>query len=166
MYRYAILIALSVGTSADLWAQLPVIYPHGIVNAASFQSPGLPAGSIARGSIFSIFGKAIGPAQGVQVSAFPLQDTFNGVNITVTQGSTVVTALPLYVRQDQINAVMPSNAPLGWVSVRVTFNNAKSNPSPVYVVNDSVGVFTSTGTELGPGAINNFVSAKSQPPNS
>jgi uncharacterized protein (TIGR03437 family) len=105
-------------------------------------------------------------AGGVQVSAFPLQDTFNGVNITVTQGSTVVTALPLYVRQDQINAVMPSNAPLGWVSVRVTFNNAKSNPSPVYVVNDSVGVFTSTGTELGPGAINNFVSAKSQPPNS
>ncbi len=108
----------------------------------------------------------MGPAQGIQVSSFPLQTTFNGVSITVTQGTTVVNALPLYVRQDQINALMPSNAPLGPVSIRVTYNNAPSNPSPVEVVNDSVGVFTATGTGLGPGAINNFVSAKSQPPNS
>ena len=88
------------------------------------------------------------------------------MTITVSQGATSVNALPLYVRQDQINALMPSNAPLGWVSVRVTFHNARSNPSPVYVVNDSVGIFTATGTGLGPGAINNFVSAASQPVNS
>jgi uncharacterized protein (TIGR03437 family) len=86
--------------------------------------------------------------------------------ITVTQGNTVVNALPLFVRHDQINAVMPSNAPLGWVSLRVIYNNARSNPSPVYIVNDSVGVFSSAGTGIGPGAINNFATAASQPPNS
>ncbi len=140
MRRFAPLVML-LGVPVYLRAQLPSIKPHGIVNAASFFAPGLPAGSIARGSIFTIFGSALGPAQGVQVSAFPLQNAFNDVTITVTQGATVVNALPLYVRQDQINALMPSNAPLGWVSVRVIHNNAFSNPSPVYVANDSVGIF-------------------------
>ncbi len=157
---------LLLGVPGFLSAQLPSIKPHGIVNAASFFAPGLPAGSIARGSIFTIFGSALGPAQGVQVAAFPLQNAFNGVTITVTQGATVVNALPLYVRQDQINALMPSNAPLGWVSVRVVRNNAFSNPSPVYVANDSVGIFTATGLGIGSGAINNFVSASNQPANS
>ena len=61
---------------------------------------------------------------------------------------------------------MPSNAPWIGVVVRVTFNNARSNPSPVYVVNDGVGIFTSTGTGIGPGAMNNFVSESSRPANS
>ena len=166
MRRHSMRIFLALGVPACLWAQLPVIYPHSIVNAASFHAPGLPAGSIARGSIFSIFGTALGPTQGAQVSAFPLQNSFKGVSITVTQGSTVVNALPLFVRKDQINALMPSNTPLGWVSVRVRVNNAPSNPSPVYVVNDSVGIFTATGTGFGPGAVHNFVSTSSQPANS
>src|ERR1700690_1599431 len=136
MRQNVFIVFLALGLSVGLWAQLPAIYPHSIVNAASFLAPGLPAGSIARGSIFTIFGTAIGPPQGVQVSAFPLQNTFSGVSITVTQGNTVVSALPLYVRHDQINAVMPSNAPLGPVSVMVTYNNARSNPSPISVVND------------------------------
>lgn len=153
MSRFVLWVMFVLGLPIGLNAQLPAIRPHGIVNAASFYAPGLPAGSIARGSIFTIFGSAMGPTQGVQVSAFPLQNTFSGVSITVTQGATVVNALPLYVRQDQINAIMPSNAPLGWVSVKVVYNNARSNPSPVYVVNDSVGIFTSTGTGIGPGAL-------------
>ena len=165
MQRFCML-AMALGVCFPAWAQLPSIKLHGIVNAASFASPGLPSGSIARGSIFTIFGGGLGPAKGVQVSAFPIQNTLSGVTITVTQGATVLNALPLYVRQDQINALMPSGAPTGWVSVRVTYNNARSNPSPVYVVNDSVGVFTSTGTGLGPGAMNNFVTQSNQPANS
>ena len=166
MPRFVTKLILVLGVPAGLLAQLPAISPHGIKNAASFQPVGLPSGSLARGSIFTIFGSAMGPQQGVQVSAFPLQDKFSGVSITVTQGTTVVNALPLYVRQDQINAVMPSNAPLGWASLQVVFNNAFSNPSPVYIVNDSVGIFSSTGTGIGPGAIHNFVSTSNQPGNS
>ena len=166
MGRFVSRLMLVLGLPLGLSAQLPAIYPHAIVNAASFFAPGMPGGAIARGSIFTIFGTAIGPAKGVQVSSFPLQDNFNGVSITLTQGATVVNAIPLYVSASQINAVMPSNAPLGWTSLRVVFNNARSNPSPVYIVNDSVGIFSSTGTGIGPGAINNFVSAQSQPANS
>jgi uncharacterized protein (TIGR03437 family) len=166
MRRFTTWILLAGGLPVVTWAQSPAVYPHSIVNAASFVAPGLPAGSIARGSIFTIFGSSIGPAQGTQVSAFPLQNTFNGVSITVTQGATVVNALPLYVGRNQINAVMPSNAPLGWVSLHVAYNNERINPAPVFVVNDSVGIFTSTGTGLGPGAVNNFVSESNQPANS
>ncbi|HLK21187.1 MAG TPA: hypothetical protein VKT81_19685 [Bryobacteraceae bacterium] len=160
------LAVLFCGASAALHAQLPAIHLHGVVNSASFLAPGLPAGSIAQGSIFTIFGSALGPAAGVQVSSFPLGNTLSGVSITVTQGSTVVNAIPLYVRQDQINALMPSNAPLGWVSVRVTHNNAFSNPSPVYVVHDSPGIYTSTGSGGGEAAVSNVETNGTLTPNS
>ena len=128
--------------------------------------PGLPGGSIARGSIFSIFGTNLGPSAGVQVSAFPIQTTLGGVSVQVSQGSTTVAALPLYVGAGQVNALMPSNTPLGLVSVRVTFNNTKSNPSTVLVVNSSLGIFSVNGNGMGPGALQNYVSSSSQPLNS
>ena len=39
----------------------PIVSPNGIVNSASFISANLPAGSIAQGSFFSIFGNGLGP---------------------------------------------------------------------------------------------------------
>ena len=154
------------GASAALHAQLPAIRLHSVVNSASFLSPGLPAGSIAQGSIFTIFGSALGPATGVQVSSFPLENSLSGVSISVTQGATTVSAIPLYVRQDQINALMPSNAPLGWVSIRLIHNNAYSNPSPVYIVHDSPGIYTSTGSGGGAAALSNVGSNGTLTPNS
>ncbi len=144
--------------AATLPAQLPAIYPHGVVNSASVLSPGLPAGSIAQGSIFSIFGSNLGPASGVQVSSFPLGNTLAGVSITATQGNAAVNVLPVYVQQGQINALLPSNAPLGAVSLRVTYNGLKSNPSPVNVVHDSPGVYTFTDSGGGAAAMQNLAS--------
>jgi uncharacterized protein (TIGR03437 family) len=159
--KYFLLLSLGLRLAAS-----PVIYPHSIINAASFHAPGLPSGPVAQGSTFTILGVALGPASGTQQSAYPLQTTLAGVSIAVTQGSQTVAAIPTYVSQGQINAVMPSNTPLGWVSVRVTYNSFKSNPSPVYVVHDSPGIFTFTGTGLGPAALQNVVSATSLPNNS
>src|ERR1035441_3703066 len=76
------------------YAQL--IGSRSIVNAASFMAPGLPAGAIARGPIFSIFGVHLGPASSPPL-AFPLPATLGGVSIAVTQGTTTVNAIPLYV---------------------------------------------------------------------
>lgn len=149
------LLLLFCGASAALHAQLPAIYLHGVVNSASVLSPGLPGGSIAQGSIFSIFGSGLGPASGVQVSSFPLGNTLVGVSITATQGTTTVNVLPVYVQQGQINALMPSNTPLGLVSLRVTYNGLKSNPTPVNVVHDSPGIYTFTGSGSGAAAMQN-----------
>src|SRR5579872_3076061 len=157
MMRFCLRVATCVVFAITLQAK-PAIYLHQVVNAASYYPPGLPAGSIAQGSIFSIFGSALGPAQGTSQTSFPLTNSFSGVSIQVTQGSTTVNAIPLYVSASQINALMPSNAPLGWVSVSVAFNGT-SNPSPVYIVHDSPGIFTFTGTGIGPAALQNALNS-------
>src|ERR1035441_7520267 len=113
------LLLLSSSFSLLLGQTTPYISPRGIVNGASFAPLGAPNGLIARGSIFTIFGANLGPTTGVQVSAFPLGTTLAGVSVRVSQGSTSVDAFPLYVRNDQVNVIMPSNVPLGNVSIQV-----------------------------------------------
>jgi len=158
-------LALFLAVSGALQAQ-PFMFPRGIVNAASLLPPGLPNGAIARGSVFSIFGRNLGPAAAAQASAFPLQTTLAGVSIRVTQGTTTVEAIPVFVRGDQINAILPSNTPLGMVSVRVTMNNLTSNPLPLRVAASGFGIVAANSGGYGPGVVQNFVTSEVQPVNS
>ncbi|MBK9168299.1 MAG: hypothetical protein IPM24_12635 [Bryobacterales bacterium] len=150
--------------AAALNAQ-PYIFYRGIVNAASFRSPGLPGSGIARGSIFTIFGRGLGPAAGVAAS-FPLTTALGGTEVEVCAGNACVSALPLFAGSGQVNAIMPSNAPLGRASVRVRSANQSGNWSPVEVVASSVGIFAVNGAGFGPGVVQNFVSASEAPVNS
>jgi uncharacterized protein (TIGR03437 family) len=162
LLRIALLV-LFVAACAN--AQQPFIFYRGVVNAASFMPPGAPNGAIARGSTFSIFGRNLGPASSPPLS-FPLQTTLAGVSITVFSGATSVNAIPLVVTPGQINAIMPSNAPLGAVSLRVQFNAGRSNPAPIRVVDSAFGIYSATGTGIGPGILQNFITADQQPVNS
>lgn len=144
----------------------PLISPKGIVSSATYGPPLLPGGAIAQGSIFSIFGSGMGPATAAQVAVFPLQVALGGVSLKVIQGSTSVDAIPLYASDGVINAIMPSNAPTGLVSVQVTFNGVKGNMAPVMVAKNAPAIYTSTGAGVGAGSIQNFVSATVQPLNS
>ena len=153
--RRPCLLLIGLLGCGELLLALPRIFPNGVVNGASFVRPGLPGGKIARGSIFSIFGGGLGPDAGAEVSSFPLQTSLAGVSVKVTQGEASVDAIPLFVANGQINAIMPSDAPLGRVSVRVKVGNGRSNPSPVTVVESSFGIFTVLGTGMGPGVIQN-----------
>jgi uncharacterized protein (TIGR03437 family) len=140
----------------------PIITPKGIANSASFLPAGLPGGAVARGSTFTLFGSGLGPTAAAQQPSYPLQITLAGVSIKVTQGSTVVNAIPTYVSDAAINAIMPSNAPLGLVSVKVTYNGKASNPQTVRVVSNNPGLFSATGFGYGPGAIYNFSNTGAQ----
>ncbi len=159
-----LLLSLLLGQA--ICSAQPFINSRGIVNAASSLPFGIPAGSIARGSIFSIYGRNLGPAVGVQPAAFPLNNTLSGVSVTVTDGVTLLNALPVYVSAGQVNAIMPSTAPLGSVSVRVLVNNSKSNSVPIRVGTNSLSLFTVRGTGVGPGVIFNFVIQTQKPLNS
>lgn len=159
---FAGLLAVAAGASA----QSPLIYSRSTFNAASFMPAGIPGGAIAQGSIFSVFGTRLGPTTAVSASSFPLGTTLGGVSLNVIQGSTIVHALPVYVSASQINAIMPSNAPQGAVSLQVVSGNFKSNMSPARVAGSAFGIFTATGTGLGPGILYNFVSQTNQPVNS
>src|SRR5690349_24924198 len=128
MRRTLVAIAgLSLLLPAAFGQVVPAIFNRGVVNAASFLPGGLAGGAIAQGSIFSIFGRRLGPAASPALS-FPLQNSLGGVSVRVFQGAASVAAIPVYVSAGQINAIMPSNAPLGTASVQVTFNNLQSNP--------------------------------------
>jgi uncharacterized protein (TIGR03437 family) len=157
-------LILLAAAAATVTAQ-PYTNYRGVVNAASYAPQGVPAGSIARGSIFTIFGRALGPAQFATATAFPLENQLAGVSVEVQQGSTTVAAIPIFVAASQISAIMPSNAPLGKVSVRVRFNNARGNPAVVYVVPSSPGLFAINSAGFGPAVLQNFVSAAEQPIN-
>src|ERR1700688_1499243 len=110
LVRAGVLCALLAGVAV---AQPPLIYNRSIYNAASFMPAGVPMGAIAQGSIFTIFGNQMGPSKAVTANSFPLGTTLAGVSINIVQGSTTISAIPLYVSVGQINAIMPSKAPLG-----------------------------------------------------
>jgi uncharacterized protein (TIGR03437 family) len=158
VFRTLILLAATA-------AAQPYINYRGVVNAASYAPQGVPAGSIARGSIFTVFGRALGPAQFAVATSFPLENALAGVSIEVQQGSTTVAAIPIFVLGTQISAIMPSNAPLGKVALRVRFNNQRSNPAAVNVTASSAGLFAINSAGFGPAVLQNFVSAAEQPIN-
>ena len=144
----------------------PFIFGGSIANSASFVPNDMPGGGIAQGSIFSIFGRAIGPATPVQVSSFPLGPQLAGVSINLRQGSKQLSAIPIFVIASQINAILPSATPLGTVSLQVSYNGQASNWIPVLVVGHAPGVFTATGYGRGVTVFQNFISATNQPLNS
>ncbi len=150
---------------AALAAAQPFIYVRGIVDGASLLPSGIAAGAIARGSIFTIYGRNLGPAATAKAESYPVGATLANVAVTVSQGGTTVNALPIFVSAGQVNAIMPSNAPLGSVAVRVRYNNTPSNFIPVRVAENSPGLISARGTGLGPGVIQNFVTQSEQPVN-
>ncbi len=165
LFRIAILACLAVPAVAQLSLQ-PVITYRGVVNSGSLAPPGMPNGSVARGSVFSVFGTNLGPTTPATVSSYPLSPTFNGVNFSVSQGGSSVSAIPIFVSAAQINLIMPSNAPLGTVSVRAGFNGRVSAPIAIEVVENSPGIYAVSSGGFGPAVIQNFNTEIDQPVNS
>ncbi|MEI9972493.1 MAG: hypothetical protein WDO73_10830 [Ignavibacteriota bacterium] len=158
------LLSLLVVLPGIAFAQ-PYINYRGIVNVASYMAPALPAGALPRGGMVAIFGRNLGPAAGASATTFPLDTTLANVSVTLSQGSTTVSALPVYAGPGQINAILPSTAPLGRASIRATVNGVTSNPATVNIVPANLGLFSVNSGGFGPGIIQNY-SADSLPLNS
>jgi uncharacterized protein (TIGR03437 family) len=121
------------------------------VNAVSNRG----GGGIAQGSMFTIYGTNLGPATPWTAYQFPIPDTVNNVTVTVKQGSTTLKAYLLYVQANQINAIMPSNVPLGDAQVTVTYNGIIGASSTVTIVKVAFGV-NSAAYGTGQGIIKNY----------
>lgn len=146
-------------------AAQPFVYYRGVVNAASQEGPGLPGGSIARGSVFTVSGNNLGPVHAVQSGSYPLQTQLASVSVSVTQGNSTLAAIPIAVAATHVSAIMPSKAALGQAIVHVTYNNQTSNPAMVNVVEASPGLFSVLNTGFGPGVVHNNISSSNQPLN-
>jgi uncharacterized protein (TIGR03437 family) len=111
--------------------------------------------TVAQGSLFVVFGSFLGPANLVQVSAFPLPNVLAGTSVTVSFGSTTLNCPMIYTSSGQVAAILPSNTPAGTAKVTVAYNG-KTDPggyssTQVTVAVNSVGIFTTTSTGLGAG---------------
>ena len=144
-----------VASSASLFAA-PSITRSGIVNAANYTAPSLPGGSIAQGSLFTIFGAGLGPTPYAVASAFPLPTSLGGVSVKVQVTGKTLDAIPVFVSDTQINAILPSGTPVGNALISVVYNGGTSTPQNIRVVNSSVGLFSIAGSGVGPSILQNY----------
>ena len=147
-----------------------------ISNAASEALAPLPNSSIAQGSYFAIYGKGFGPDYstcpanngclwnptgdaGFPDAANPLPTSILGTSAKVTIGQNapvsvyIEFAAAITSSYSQINAIMPSNAPVGSGTLTVTYMGTDSTPFDITVVPSSVGTFTVNQAGTGPGII-------------
>ena len=148
-----------------MYGQQPILYSRSAVNAASYSPFGLPNAALARGGVFTVFGENLGPAQSPPL-AFPLGTTLGAVSLTVTQGSVSTQAYPIYVSAGQINAIMPSTVTAGLATLRLFYQNVKSNAITIEIANSAPGIFAVSGGGFGPGIVQNYVTSANQPLNS
>jgi uncharacterized protein (TIGR03437 family) len=153
--RLVLLVAWFTGALA---AQ-PVVFEGGAVNVASFVPARFPNYGLARGSLFTVFGQNMGPANIQFVQAFPVGTQLAGSSIRVTVGNTNVDCLMIYSLAGQLAAVLPSNTPLGAGTLTVTFNGQTSNAIAIRVVEHDPGILTISQNGLGPAVVTdpNFV---------
>lgn len=157
---------LGFALSSAIWAQAPFVSYGGVFNAASYTPAGLPHGALPRGGLITLFGRNLGPATPVSATAFPLGTNLGGVRLQVWQGAQAVDAFPVFVSATQINAILPSRAPLGKATLQVLRQDVAGNRVPVEIVERSFGIFTVSSAGYGPAIVTNFESAESQPLNS
>ncbi len=144
-----LLLALCLAAPAAL--AIPIVSPG--VNSASLMPPGLPQYGVAQGSLFVVFGVDMGPAVLVSAAAFPLTTDLAGTSVQVTVGGVTVDCLLVYTSAGQLAAVLPSNTPLGEGTITVTFNGETSDPSPILVVAQTIGIFGTRADGRGPAIV-------------
>ncbi len=120
------------GTLPQPAAPQPVFAAQGVVNAASFTN------ALSRGSVASIFGTGLAPAQPGGAGFVPLPQDLAGVMVTVNDQP-----VPLwYTSPGQINFQMPWEAPeTGSVTMRVYNGLGASTEISVPVQANAPGIF-------------------------
>ncbi|HSB15670.1 MAG TPA: hypothetical protein VLE22_14520 [Bryobacteraceae bacterium] len=144
----------------------PVVYEGGVVNAASYGSDWLQNGGVAQGSMFVVFGSRMGPAVLQMATTFPLQLKLANTSIEVTIAGVMVNAIMLYAWDRQLAAVLPSRTPVGNGTLQVVYNDLRSDPVTIRVVETNFGSFAGTQAGSGPAIAQNYVSATETPLNS
>jgi uncharacterized protein (TIGR03437 family) len=137
------------------------VVSSGVVNAASFASPSMPNGSIARGSLFTVFDPKVADYP-EQANAYPLPTSLGGekYSMQISVGGFTAGAIMLYAgysasSQGQINAILPSVIPAGDGVLSIIGSGRLLATHSIRVVDRSFGIFARDGTGSGVGAIHN-----------
>jgi len=144
----------------------PTIAPNGVVNAASYFNAAFPNYGLARGSLFLVFGSALGP-QNLVAATFPLptSDGLAGTRVLLSIGGYYAACPVVYTSLTQVAALVPAAAPEGDGTLVVSYQNLASTSVPVHVVHSAFGIFTINQAGAGPAIVQNFESQTSTPLN-
>ena len=148
--RYRSLFVLFLALYAGLAAAKPQITEKtGVRNLAAVAEPG----TIARGSVFVVTGKEMGPIDQLKADV-PYGQDLGGVSVAFTtpDGSAVVPAYIVSASTTRIVAILPSTAAAGDYNVTVTFNGDKSDPFAAKIADRNLGILTVDG-QVGSGAV-------------
>ena len=158
MKRFLLLGSIFGLAAISSFGQAPAIGVGGVLSGATYTPAGLPSSGIAQGSFFTIFGTNMGPAAGATpTSGAAIPTTLGGTSVSITVGSAApVMALLFFVSPNQINAVLPSNTPVGAANVTVSFNGQTSSSAPLTVVASNFGSFTQNSGGTGPADAQDF----------
>ena len=164
-------VCIGLAAAAVLWGAnpfQPVISPNGVVNGGSNLSAAFAGYGIARGSLFVIYGSALGPVDLVQATSFPLPSTegLAGTRVLISIGAYNAACPMVYTSLTQVAAILPSDAPEGDGTVVVAYQNLASTSAPLHVVRSAFGLFTRNQAGAGPAIVQNYVSQSSTPLNS
>ena len=107
----------------------------------------------------------MGPDAPAQATAYPLPTTLGGVTVQITQGSNKYNAYLVYVFKSQINAILPSNVPVGSAQMTITYNGLTSQPATVTITATSLGIFFQVANGVNRAIAQNVNSATDYPLN-
>ena len=124
-----------------------------VTNSASSYASGENGFGIAQGSLFVVYGQALGPNPIQQASSFPIPVALAGTSVQINMTGTNYTAPVIYSSFAQVAAILPSVVPIGDGTLVVTYNGAAASPIPIHVVKSAFGIFTLTSNGVGAGVI-------------
>ncbi len=111
-------------------------------------------GSLVRNGFFSVF-LAGAPDETFFADSLPLGQT-GPIRIKITQGTTTVEALDVFSDGSQYNGIIPKDAPLGDVEIRLCIGDQESAPFPAVIVEKKPRLFTLDGFGSGMGVFQKF----------
>ena len=111
-------------------------------------------GDLVRNGFFSVF-LAGAPAETFFADSLPLGQT-GPIRIKITQGTTTVEALDVFSDGNQYNGIIPKDAPLGEVEIRLCIGDQESPPVPAVIVEKKPRLFTLDGFGSGMGVFQKF----------
>lgn len=124
----------------------PSIDTGGIVNASGYQT------FLAPGTIFTIFGKNLGPSTIATAAApnYPSELGGTTVTFTPTNGGAPITVKLIYSVATQVAGLIPSSIQQAAYAVRVTYNGQTSNAQNLTLLTRNFGISTVNNAGTGP----------------
>ena len=140
----------------------PLFTRDSVTHAATYSS----GAGLARGSRFTIFGQHLGPARPVEATRYPLPTRLADVSVILSRGDTTRSAYLTFASEQQINAILPSDLPLGELSLTADYSGFRTTVAAVKVVENAFGFFFSRQNGQDAGVFQNVVSPTDYPLNS